>query len=259
MESNEHSPRDPLPTEPDTADEAGAVAAVDAAQVARAPDDAMAANLEGKPIFTAVRGFGPLYQRRYQVRLPGLRESPQEVMIIWKQHFPAFQPPDNRFYPSPKGVKPGEVVFVDSSLVEAPGMRAMTEMASGVMITDVDDLSFTVMTPKGFPVAGSNTFSVLTERGAVVAQVLGLERTSDPLYEFGYRYLGGEAKQDATWVYVLRSLAAHFGMTADVTIEVTCLDRAIQWRNAANIRHNAVIGTVVHRITAPLRGTFGGT
>ncbi len=213
----------------------------------------MAENLEGKHIVSAARGFGPLYQRRYQVRLLGVSKSPQAVMEIWKERFPAFQPPDNRFYPSPKGVKPGEVVFVDSSLMEGAGVRAMTEMASGVMVTDVDDLSFTVMTPEGFPVAGSNTFSVFEEDGTVVAQVLGLERTSDPLYEFGYRFLGGESKQDGTWIHVLRSLAEHFGVKAEVTAQAVCLDRSIQWRNVANIRHNAAIRTVLYRLTHPFQ------
>ena len=257
MKSDQASPDVQPPARPEGADSAlseeGTAGTVTPRQIARAPDEAMAANLDGKQIVGPQRGFGPLWQRTYRVRLEGIQELPATVMEVWKANFPAFQPPNNRFYPSPKGVAEGEVVFVDSNLVEAQGMRAMTEMASGVVIVHVDDLSFTVMTPEGFPVSGWNTFSVSEERGAVVAQVQGLERTADPVYEFGYRFLGGEAKQDATWVHVLRSLAAHFGVTADVHIERTCLDSSVQWRNVANVRQNAAIRTLLHRLTAPLR------
>lgn len=218
-----------------------------------APDTAMAATLAGKHLAGPLQGFGPLWQRIYRVRLAGADQSPVEVMEIWKENFPEFQPPDNRFFPSPRGVKVGEVVYVDSNLVEGSGLRAVTEMASGVLITYVDDLSFTVMTPEGFPVSGWNTFSVFAEDGVVVAQVQGLERTADPIYEFGYRFLGGAAKQDATWVHVLRALAAHLGVTADVQIRSLCVDPTIQWRKAANVRHNAAIHTLLHRLMAPLR------
>jgi hypothetical protein len=250
MESDQAIPNEQPPMGPPTDNGEGAI---DAHQADQAPDAAMAANLEGKELASPVQGFGPLWQRRYRIRLAGLNKTPHAVMAVWKEHFAEFQPSDNRFYPSPRGVQPGEVVFVDSSLVDGAGLRNLTEMASGVMVIHVDDLSFTVMTPQGFPVSGWNTFSVRDEEGAVVAQVQGLERTTDPIYEFGYRFLGGEAKQDQTWIHVLNALAAHFGITANVEREAISVDSKIQWRNVGNVRHNAAIRTLLHRLTAPFR------
>jgi hypothetical protein len=47
------------------------------------------------------------------VRLSGVKLTPAEVMQIWKENFPSFQPPENRFYPTMSGLKPGEVVLID--------------------------------------------------------------------------------------------------------------------------------------------------
>jgi len=46
------------------------------------------------------------------------------------------------------------------------------------------------------------------EDGCIVAQVQLLDRSSDPVYELGHRFMGGERKQSGAWVYVLRALAA---------------------------------------------------
>lgn len=226
---------------------------VDRLHTEQAPDSAMAANLDGRQVVSPLQGFGQLWQRTYRVRLTSVQATPAEVMAEWKANFPRFQPPENRFYPTRRGVKPGEMVYIDSSLVETPGMSNMTEVASGVMVIYADDVSFTVMTPEGFPVSGWNTFSVYEEEGAVVAQVQGLERATDPIYEFGYRFMGGEKKQDATWTHVLRALAAHFGISADVQSYKTCVDPRLQWNKAGNVRHNAALRTLFHRITSPLR------
>ncbi len=222
-------------------------------------DDAFAANLDGKQVVSPLQGFGQLWQRTYRVRLTGVSATPAEVMATWKANFPKFQPPDNRFQASRAGLKPGEIVYIDSSLMQGPGMSQITEMASGVMIIYSDDVSFTVMTPEGFPVSGWNTFSVFEDDGCVVAQVQGLERATDPIYEFGYRFLGGEQKQDMTWSHVLRALAAHHGVIADVQSWKTCVDPKVQWRNAGNVRHNAAIRTFVYRLGAPLRWLRGST
>lgn len=217
------------------------------------PGAAFRANLQGRQVNSPLQGFGQLWQRTYRVRLSGVNATPAEVMATWKANFPQFQPPENHFYASAAGFKPGELVFIDSSLIEGPGVGAVTEIASGVMIIYADDVSMTVMTPEGFPVSGWNTFSVHEEDGATVAQVQGLERATDPIYEFGYRFLGGEQKQDATWIHVLRALAAHYGVNAHVQAHKTCVDRKVQWAYAGNVRHNAAIRTLLFKLTAPLR------
>jgi hypothetical protein len=231
---------------------------VDRLKTQGTPDDAFAANLDGRHVVSPLQGFGQLWQRTYRVRLTGVTAAPADVMATWKANFPQFQPPENRFYPSRSGVQPGEMVYIDSSLMQGPGVSQITEMASGVMIIYSDDVSFTVMTPEGFPVSGWNTFSAFDDDGCVVAQVQGLERATDPIYEFGYRFLGGERKQDMTWTHVLRSLAAHHGVIADVQSWKTCVDPKVQWGNAGNVWHNAAIRTFLYRLAAPLRWLRGG-
>jgi hypothetical protein len=220
-------------------------------------DEAFSVNLDGRHVVSPLQGFGQLWQRTYRVRLSGVQATPAEVMTEWKSNFPKFQPPDNRFFAPSVGVKPGELLYINSNLMSGPGVSQMTGIASGVMIIYADEVSFTVMTPEGFPVSGWNTFSTFEEEGAVVAQVQGLERATDPIYEFGYRFLGGEKKQDATWTHVLRSLASHYGLTADVQQRKTCVDPALQWSNAGNIRHNAAIRTLFYRLGAPFRWLRG--
>lgn len=226
---------------------------VDKIETDEVPPGATAVNLEGREVVNPTHGFGQLWRRTYRVRLTGLQSTSAEVMAYWKAHFPEFQPPENRFMPTSDGVQPGELVFIDTHLVNAPGISTLTPMASGVMVIYADEESFTVMTPQGFPVSGWNTFSVYEEDGVLVAQVQGLERATDPLYEFGYRFLGGEKKQDATWRHVLRSLAEHYGIHAEVEHSKVCVDPALQWRNAGNIWNNAAVRTTLYKVTTPFR------
>lgn len=219
----------------------------------RPQDAAFAANLDGRQVVSPLQGFGQLWQRTYRVRLSGVQVTPEEVMATWKEHFPSFQPASNRFYPTSAGIKPGHMVYIDANLIEGPGMSQMTEVASGVMVIYSDAVSFTVMTPEGFPVSGWNTFGAYEEDGAVVAQVQGLERATDPIYEFGYRFLGGERKQDKTWSHVLRSLAAHYGIVAQVQSSKTLVDGRLQWAKAGNVWHNAAIRTMLFRLSWPVR------
>ncbi len=215
--------------------------------------EAAVANLEGRETAAPMHGFGRLWRRTYRVPLAGADVSPEEVVAVWKERFPDFQPPANRFLPTSAGVQEGALVFVDSNLVDAPGLRELTPMSSGLLVIRSDATSFTVMTPEGFPVSGYNTFSAYREDGVTIAQVQGFERASDPLYELGYRFLGGEAKQDETWQTVLRNLAQHFGAAGQVTMRKECMDGRLQWRNAGNIWKNAAIRTFLHRLASPLR------
>ena len=45
-----------------------------------------------------IQGFGKMWQKTYQVRLPADRVSPAELIAMWKQRFPEFWPDGNRFY-----------------------------------------------------------------------------------------------------------------------------------------------------------------
>jgi hypothetical protein len=222
------------------------------------PPGASAVNVDGREVVNPTHGFGQLWRRTYRVKLPGVQSTPAEVMAYWKEHFPEFQPEENRFLPTRDGVQPGELVYIDAKLINAPGLGALTPMASGVMVIYADDESFTVMTPEGFPVSGFNTFSVYEEDEMLYAQVQGLERATDPIYEFGYRLMGGEAKQDRTWKHVLRSLAARYGIDEEVEHAKTCLDPGLQWQNVGNVWKNAFVRTTLYKATTPIRWLFGG-
>jgi hypothetical protein len=215
-------------------------------KVTEVPAGAMNINVEGRQVVSPLQGFGALWQKTFRVRLAGLDKTPAEVMRAWKENFPKFQPPENRFYPSMAGIQPGEVVFIQGRVPPLPGWPAILPVASGVMILYADDESFTVMTPEGFPEAGWNTFSVYEEDGAPVAQVQTMARAADPLYEMYFRFLGSSQQQNKTWTHVLSSVAAHFGLQAQVQSHHTCLDPSIQWKQAGNLWKNAGIRTVFY-------------
>jgi hypothetical protein len=224
----------------------------------QAPPGAITVNLEGREVVNPTHGFGQLWRRTYRVRLTGVQSSAATVMAYWKEHFPEFQPEENRFRPTRDGVQPGELVYIDTKLVDAPGLGNLTPMASGVMVIYADDVSFTVMTPEGFPVSGWNTFSVYEEDGDLIAQVQGLERATDPIYEFGYRFMGGEHKQDKTWKHVLHALAAAYGLDAEVQATKTCIDPGLQWDKVGNVWNNALIRTTLYKAATPLRWLLRG-
>jgi hypothetical protein len=96
---------------------------VDCLKIADVPIGALSINVNGREVVSPLQGFGPLWQKTYTVRLPGANVTPQGVMRDWKEHFPKFQPPENRFLPSLAGVKPGEVLFIEATLPAWPGSR----------------------------------------------------------------------------------------------------------------------------------------
>lgn len=218
---------------------------VDTLKVAAVPAGAVNLNVDGRRVVGPVQGFGQLWQKTYRVRLNGADVTPQNVVRMWKDHFPMFHPPQNRFFPSLVGVAPGEVVLINAAM---PGMQVST----GVMVLYADDESFTLMTPEGHPESGWITFSAYKEDGDTVAQVQSIARANDPVYEFGFRLIGSRA-QERIWRYVLTALAAHWGVRAEVSMEKTCVDPRCQWRQARNVWHNAAIRSAVYTAALPLR------
>ncbi len=227
---------------------------VDKLSITDVPAGAINLNMQGRHITSPLQGFGRMWQRTYRIKLEGANATPAQVVEDWKKNFAAFQPANNHFYPSLAGFKPGEVVFIDTMLPVIPGLPGIMPVAVGVMVLYADDDTFTVMTPEGHPFAGWNTFSAFEENGAVYAQVQALCRPSDPIYEFGYRFLGGEPEEDKVWYHVLQSLAAHWGLPdARVEFNKSCVDPKIQWAHWKNIWHNAMIRTSLYVMTTPLR------
>lgn len=210
------------------------------------PDGAINLNVSARREVGALQGFGRLWQKTYRVRLAGADVTPARVMETWKTRFAEFQPPQNRFYPSMAGVRPGEVLLINASLRGMP-------IYTGVRVIYADDESFTVMTPEGHPESGWNTFSAWRDdAGTTVAQVQSLARANDPLYELGFR-LAGSTEQERIWTHVLESLAAHFGVTEPVRMEKTCVDPKLQWSQARNIRHNAGARSMLYTLRASFR------
>jgi hypothetical protein len=76
---------------------------VERLEVSDAPAGAINLNVQGRHEVGALQGFGPLRQKTYRVLLTGAGVTPAEVVWVWKERFPEFHPPQNRFYPSLAG------------------------------------------------------------------------------------------------------------------------------------------------------------
>jgi hypothetical protein len=222
-------------------------------QVTAAPEYAMNLNVNGRSLVSPLQGYGQLWQKTYQVRLPGIELSPAEVMHIWRENFSRFQPPENRFIAPENGsITPGEVFLIEAKVPPFPGGPSILPVSTGVMVLYADETSFTVMNPEGHPLAGWNTFSVFQEDGCLVAQVLEQSRPNDPLYEVFNRFLGSSRQQDKIWITVLTNLAEYFDINEQVNLKIILLDPQVQWSEADNIWKNAAIRTVFYLIARPV-------
>ncbi len=223
---------------------------VDRLEVSAVPEGAANVNVHGRREVGALQGFGQLWQKTYRVPLTGVEATPAEVVRVWKERFPEFQPSNSRFYPSLAGVAPGEVLFISASVGGMP-------VHTGVRVIYADDESFTVMTPEGHPESGWNTFSAYEdEDGRTVAQIQSLARANDPIYEMGFRVVGATA-QEQLWTHVLKSLAAHFGVNEPVSLEKACVDPKLQWSQVKNVWHNAGARSMIYTMAAPTRWVRG--
>jgi hypothetical protein len=218
---------------------------VDALRVSELPPEALNLNVEGRRAVGPLQGFGQLWQKTYRIRLTGADVTPEQVIRTWKADLPRFKPAGQRFYPPPKGVAPGEVVLINAWTPGGP-------VATGVVVLFSDDESFTLMTPQGHPESGWVTLSAFREGDTTVAQIHAIARASDPLYELAFRLVGSRI-QDRIWSHVLRSLAANWGVEAQVQLDKVLLDPKVQWSRTANLWHNAQIRTALYKLTAPLR------
>ena len=212
-------------------------------KVGDVPAGAINLNVEGRQVVGPLQGFGQLWQKTYQVWLRGVNVTPQELVRFWKENLPNLMPSNSRFYPSLSGVKPGEVVLINATL---PGIPGGMPVSTGVLILYADDEAFTVMTPQGHPESGFNTFSAYEEDGVTVAQIQSLARANDPIFEFGFRFMGGATQQEKIWHHVLTSIADHYGVTGQVQMQKTCVDPKLQWSQAKNIWQNSVLRTTIN-------------
>ena len=175
--------------------------------VAEVPEGAVAINVEGKRLAGPIQGFGKMWQKTYQVRLPQEKVSATDLIATWKQRFPEFWPEGNSFYAPLTGIEPGEVALIGMTL---PGKM---KLSTGVMVLYADEESFTLMTPQGHMFAGWITFSATERGGETVAQAQVLMRASDPIFEMGLT-MGGHKQEDRFWEQTLTALATHFDSAA---------------------------------------------
>ncbi len=221
-------------------------------RVTDVPSGAVSLNVEGRHVVGPLQGFGQLWQKTYRVQLPSADLTPAGVVSFLKENLPELMPAGARFYPSVSGVTPGEVVLINATLPGVPG-----GIATGVMVLYSDQESFTLMCPEGHPEAGWNTFSAYQEEGVTVAQIQSLARANDPIFEFGFRFLGGAKQQEQTWHHVLGGVAKHYGVEAPVEFHKSLVDGKLQWSQAKNVWFNSAIRSMLHAPVRLVRRLFG--
>ena len=215
------------------------------------PDGAASINVEGRRVTSPIQGFGKMWQKTYQVRLPAETVSPTDLIAMWKLRFPEFWPEGNTFYGPLTGIEPGEVALISATL---PGRM---KLSTGVMVLYADEESFTLMTPQGHMFAGWITFSATERDGETVAQAQVLMRASDPIFELGLA-LGGHKQEDRFWNHTLTQVADAFGCAeAPVDTQVVCVDKRRQWSRWANVWHSSAIRSSIYMLGAPLRAARG--
>jgi hypothetical protein len=216
--------------------------------VSEVPEGAVAINVEGKRLASPIQGFGKMWQKTYQVRLPRELVSPEDLIATWKQRFPEFWPEGNAFYAPLTGIEPGEVALIGMTL---PGKM---KLSTGVMVLYADEESFTLMTPQGHMLAGWITFSATETGGETVAQAQVLMRASDPIFELGLTF-GGHRQEDRFWNHTLTALATHLGAAGrTVDTQVVCVDKRRQWSRWTNVWHSSAIRSTAYTMGAPVRG-----
>ncbi len=222
---------------------------VERLKIRRIPAGARALNVEGRPLFGPLQGFGQLWQKTYRICLRDITQTPPEVIEVWKQNVPKFKPPEKRFHPSPIGIAPNELVLIDAQTPGGP-------ISTGVMVLYAGADSFTLLTPAGHPEAGWVTFSSYVEEERLFAQVEVMARAGDPLYELAFRVAGSNL-QDRIWNHVLTALATKLGTSGQVEMDKTLLDPKLQWGRAWNIWYNAQLRTLLYSPITFLRGKAG--
>ena len=222
---------------------AGPVSRLDVNEV---PDGATSFNVKGRRVTSPIQGFGKMWQKTYQVRLPVETVSALDLIAMWKLRFPEFWPEGNTFYGPLTGIEPGEVALLNVSL---PGKM---KLSTGVLVLYADAESFTLMTPQGHMFAGWITFSALEEDDETVAQAQVLMRASDPIFELGLT-LGGHGQEDRFWQRTLTRLADHYGHEVEVDTQVVCVDKRRQWSKWRNVWHSSAIRSTIYTLGAPGR------
>lgn len=211
---------------------------IDSFHVENEVEGAYKGNVEGRRPTGPLQGFGQLWQKSYQVRIPG--PSPEQVITTWKEHFGDFWYPSNKFYAPAAGIAPGEIALIS-------GGKGPTRVTTGVRVIYADERSWSYMTPEGHPWAAIITFSAHEdEEGSSVARIHLLVRANDPLYEASFRIYTSRL-EDKIWTHTLSQLAAHFGSAESVSMTVDLVDKRRQWSRFGNIWRNSAVRTLLRQ------------
>lgn len=212
---------------------------IEAFHVGKVPEGAGTGNVEGRRPVGPLQGFGQLWQKTYEVSVPGT--TPEELIATWKELFAEFWPSSNRFYAPAAGIQPGEIAIIG-------GQAGPIKVSTGVRVIYADERSWAYMMPEGHPFSAIITFSAHEDEDAVtVARVDAMLRASDPIFELGFRIFISR-QEDKIWAYTLARLAEHLGVGDPHVIKnVVLVDRRRQWNEFGNIWKNSVIGTLLGR------------
>lgn len=211
---------------------------IDAFHVEEVAAGAQKGNVEGRKPVGPLQGFGRLWQKSYQVRIPGA--TPETIISTWKEHFGDFWYPTNKFYAPAAGISPGEIALIG-------GGRGPTKVTTGVRVIYADERSWSYMTPEGHPWAAIITFSSHEETdSASIARIHLLVRANDPLYEASFKIYTSRL-EDKIWTHTLTQLAGHFGSDEPVDAKVELIDKKRQWDQVGNIWKNSAVRTLLRR------------
>lgn len=220
---------------------------LDGSKLANHPVEAVVANVVGRRVSGPRLGFGQLWLKTYEVSLCDKALDANEVCQIWRANIPSFWPRGNRIYFAPPGIQLGAVGVINLS---GPlGLPVYT----GVRVSGVTDTSWTFTTLQGHMFAGVISFSARAEGDCVIAQVQATVSPHDPLWEVSMR-LFGYRREDSFWASNLQSLAARLGLKGEVRMSSRLLGKGLRWRGIANLRYNAALGSLAHRVLRPFRG-----
>lgn len=196
-------------------------------------------NVEGRRPVSPLQGFGQLWQKTYQTRVPNA--TPEEVIATWKANFGEFWYPSQRFYAPAGGISPGAVAVVG-------GGKGPTKVTTGVRVIYSDDRSWSYMTPEGHPWAAIITFSAHEDDdGETVAHIQLFVRANDPLYEASFKIYTSRL-EDKIWIHTLTQVAKHFGAEdPKVETQAVLVDKKRQWSEMKNIWKNSAVRTLLRQ------------
>jgi hypothetical protein len=211
---------------------------IDAFHVDEVAEGAQKGNVEGRKPTGPLQGFGRLWQKSYQVRIPG--PTPELVISTWKENFGDFWYPTNKFYAPAAGISPGEIALIG-------GGRGPTKVTTGVRVIYADERSWSYMTPEGHPWAAIITFSAHEDADDVsIAKIHLVVRANDPLYEASFK-LYTSRLEDKIWTHTLTELAGHFESHEPVESEIQLIDKKRQWDQMGNIWKNSAVRTLLRQ------------